>query len=330
MLFKSLAALRSPAGRAGSLSTLIFHRVLPEPDLLFPGEPDVRVFHRILGWVGANFNVIPLRQAVDCLARGSLPARALSITFDDGYADNFEFALPVLQKHGMHATFFVSSGFLDGGRMWNDTVIESIRRFPGAQLDLSDVGLGAFALNDAVERRASIDQLLGQLKYRPFAERSGLVEAIATTAGVALPDDLMMSSPQLRGLRDAGMTIGGHTVSHPILARLSEAAAFKEILAGKQRLEAILGEPIDLFAYPNGKPGRDYLATHAAMVKRAGFLAAVSTAPGVARSGRDLFQIPRFTPWDRSMWRFNLRLLRNIGTQVELASQASDQMQYQS
>lgn len=325
MLFRLLASLKSPAGQAGCLSTLIFHRVRPEPDSLFPGEPDARVFDRILCWVGANFNVISLRQAVDCLARGSLPARALSITFDDGYGDNFEVALPVLKRHGMHATFFVTSGFLDGGRMWNDTVIESIRGYRGEQLDLSDIGLGAFLLDDVGKRRTAIDQLLGQLKYRTLTERSDLVEAIAAAASISLPENLMMSSAQLKALRDAGMTIGGHTASHPILARLNEEAAFEEILVGKHRLEAILGESIDLFAYPNGKPGRDYLAAHPAMVKRAGYVAAVSTAPGVARSGCDLYQIPRFTPWDRSMWRFNLRMLSNVGTKVELASDASNE-----
>lgn len=324
MLFKALASLKSPAGRAGCLSTLIFHRVLAKPDPLFPGEPDVQVFDAILGWVGANFNVIPLRQAVDDLAHGSLPVRALAITFDDGYADNYEVALPVLKKHGMSASFFVASGFLDGGRMWNDTVIESIRGFKGDRLDFSDIGLGVLALDDAGKRRLAIDQVLGRLKYRPLAERSDLIDAIATQAGVTLPDDLMMTSAQLRALRDAGMDIGGHTVSHPILARLSEAAAFEEILAGKHRLEAILNEPIELFAYPNGKPGKDYLAAHVAMVEKAGFVAAVSTAPGVARSGCDRYQIARFTPWDRSMWRFNLRLLRNIGTRVELAPDASN------
>lgn len=319
MLLKALTSLKSPAGQRACLSTLIFHRVLPKPDPLFPGEPDVRMFDRILAWVGANFNVISFRQAVDGLARGTLPARALSISFDDGYADNHDVALPVLQKHGMNATFFVSSSFIDGGRMWNDTVIESIRGFAGELLDLSDVGLGVFPLDGTRGRRVAIDSVLGQLKYRPLAERATLVEAVASSARVCLPDDLMMSSEQIRALRGAGMIIGGHTSSHPILARLSEAEAFEEILAGKRRLEAILDEQIDFFAYPNGKPGRDYLAPHAAMVERAGFVAAVSTATGVARSGCDLFQIPRFTPWDRNVWKFSLRMLRNMDTRVELA-----------
>ena len=127
LLTKLLGATLSPGGARGSLSVLIFHRVLSAPDPLFPDEPDASRFAEILSWVARAFTVIPLAQGVASLNAGTLPPRALAITFDDGYEDNFTAALPVLQRFGMHATFFVASGFLDGGRMWNDTVIESVR-----------------------------------------------------------------------------------------------------------------------------------------------------------------------------------------------------------
>ena len=75
----------------------------------------------------ANFNVISLADGVAGLKRGCLPPRALSITFDDGYRDNHDIALPILLQLGLPATFFVATGFLDGGRMFNDTVIEAVR-----------------------------------------------------------------------------------------------------------------------------------------------------------------------------------------------------------
>jgi peptidoglycan/xylan/chitin deacetylase (PgdA/CDA1 family) len=64
------------------------------------------------------------------------------ITFDDGYADNVEVALPILLRYEIAADFFVSTGFLDGGRMWNDTVIEAFRATPLDRVDLGDFGLG--------------------------------------------------------------------------------------------------------------------------------------------------------------------------------------------
>ena len=120
--------LLSPGQRNGRLSILIFHRVLAQVDPLFPEEVDAARFDVICGWLRRWFNVLPLDAAVRRLRDGSLPRRAAAITFDDGYADNHDIALPILKKHGLPSTFFIATGFLDGGCMWNDTVIEAIRR----------------------------------------------------------------------------------------------------------------------------------------------------------------------------------------------------------
>jgi len=122
----------------------------------------------------------------------------------------------------------------------------------------------------------------------------------------------MMSSEQVRSHFAAGMTIGGHTVTHPILARLAPEAARREIVDGRERLAEIIGDRIEVFAYPSGRPGRDYGPEHARMVRDCGFKAAVSTAWGVASTGADHLQLPRFTPWDRSRGRFGLRLAQNL------------------
>jgi peptidoglycan/xylan/chitin deacetylase (PgdA/CDA1 family) len=92
---------------------------------------------------------------------------------------------------------------------------------------------------------------------------------------------------------------------------MQPADARREIEESRDRLAAIINEPISLFAYPNGQPGRDYGPQHVRMVREAGFDAAVSTAAGVASSACDLFQLPRFTPWDRRPAKFALRLLLN-------------------
>lgn len=109
------------------MSIAIFHRVLEAPDPLFAEEMHRARFDEVCAWLSAWFNVLPLDEAVKRLKQGALPDRALAITFDDGYADNHDIALPVLKAHGLCATFFVATDFLDGGRMWNDTVIESVR-----------------------------------------------------------------------------------------------------------------------------------------------------------------------------------------------------------
>src|SRR5205814_8341026 len=122
-------------------------------------------------------------------------------------------------------------------------------------------------------------------------------EEMAAKTGVVLPNNLMLTTEQLRGLRDAGMEIGAHTVNHPILSRLPAVHARREIADSKARLEAILGERVSLFAYPNGKPGQDYLPEHVQLVREAGFDAAVSTHWGACDRHVDAYQVPRFTPW---------------------------------
>jgi peptidoglycan/xylan/chitin deacetylase (PgdA/CDA1 family) len=302
----------SPWGPGGRLSILIFHRVVPYADPLFPGLPDAARFGAMLGWLKDWFNVLPLSQAVQHLVQGTLPERAAAITFDDGYADNREVALPLLQHHGVTATFFIATGFLDGGRMWNDTVIEAIRHCQHTMLDLTALGLGRHPLAGSRDRRAAIDACIAQLKYRATGPRNAVAQQIAEIAGVDLPSTLMMSSDEVRNLHRTGMQIGAHTVTHPILTKLTPDEARREIQDSRMHLENLLGERVGLFAYPNGKLGDDYGEYHADLVREMGFDAAVSTDRGVADSSSDIMRLPRFTPWDRSHLRFGGRLLSNL------------------
>src|SRR5215471_13800654 len=126
---RTAGTLLSPAGRTAPLTVLMYHRVLENPDPL-TGAVDARHFELQMRALREYFRVLPLTEAVDRLRARKLPSRAVSITFDDGYADNAVVALPILQAHSLHATFFVADGFLNGGRMFNDTVIEAVRRTP--------------------------------------------------------------------------------------------------------------------------------------------------------------------------------------------------------
>jgi len=303
-----------------SISILIYHRVVAEPDALLPDLPSADEFDRQLAAVDRWFTVLPLREAAAKLRDGTLPVRSACITFDDGYADNASVALPVLRRRGVPATFFVSTSFIDGGRMWNDSVIETIRAKKGDVLDARTIGLGSLDISSTQSRRDAIDRVLSGLKYLPQEERQKRVETLAAEASRPLPSDLMMTSEQVRSLHASSMEIGAHTVTHPILARLDRDRASSEIRESRRRLEAITGKPVTLFAYPNGKPGKDYGREHVDMVKQMGFEAAVSTAWGVAHAQSDAFQLPRFTPWDRTPGKFVLRLMHNtFRTRPELA-----------
>jgi peptidoglycan/xylan/chitin deacetylase (PgdA/CDA1 family) len=304
--------LLSPGRTRARLLILVFHRVLREPDPLFPEEIDAARFDAICGWLREWFHVMPLETAVRRLRAGNLGARAAAITFDDGYADNHDVALPVLQRHGLVASFFVATGFLDGGRMWNDSVIEAIRRCPNDAIDGAAAGLDeSLSLHGVQERRQSIDRVIKALKYLRPAERAARVDAFARACSVDLPRDLMMSSGQVRALHRSGQRIGAHTVHHPILAQLDGDEAKREIADSRSVLQDLLDDPVSTFAYPNGQPGTDYSGWSVSIVRDLGFELAVSTAWGAADQSTDPFQLPRFTPWDQSRCRFALRLAGN-------------------
>ena len=99
LLLRGLARFAAPAGPDARLTVLLYHRVLPTSDPLLPAEPDAVLFDSQMALLARIFNVLPLEEALSKLRRGELPARALSITFDDGYADNLDVAVPILQRH---------------------------------------------------------------------------------------------------------------------------------------------------------------------------------------------------------------------------------------
>ena len=300
------------------MSILIFHRVLAQQDALFPDEMHAARFYQLCGWLKRWFQVLPLGQAVTALQQGTLPARALSITFDDGYADNYTQAAPILQRHGLCATFFIATGYIDGGRMWNDTVIEALRTLPAGRIDWQAHGAGAWHIGGpsdsagAASRVRAYSAALKQLKHLDPPQRQHAAQAIGQSAGLPAHSSLMMTHQQVRGLHAMGMEIGGHTISHPILRRLDAAQARHEIGAGREQLAAWIGEAPQVFAYPNGVPGQDYDQRDVDLVRAVGFAAAVSTAKGVATRGCDRLQLPRFTPWYQPMPRFALRCAANL------------------
>jgi peptidoglycan/xylan/chitin deacetylase (PgdA/CDA1 family) len=268
-------------------------------------------FDQLLGHLKRSWRVLPLRTAVELLTAGDLKSRSLAITFDDGYADNAQVAWPLLQKHDCPATIFVSTGHLDGGRMWNDTLIEAVRHSRRDFLQFPWMPDPMYTRTLA-EKRQLIDSLIAKVKHRPFAEREQMCRDVAAACGATLPTDLMMTRKQLLALRGSCIDFGAHTIRHPILANLPDAEAEFEIRHGKVELEAMLGQPVQLFAYPNGKPSEDYLPKHVDMVRAAGFEAAVSTYWGACNRNSDPFQLPRFSPWDQDARKFEFRLLKNL------------------
>jgi peptidoglycan/xylan/chitin deacetylase (PgdA/CDA1 family) len=177
--------------------------------------------------------------------------RHAMITFDDGYRDNYEVALPILASHGAHATFFVTTGFIDERRIsWWDEISWMARM---------------------ASRPETIDVLNKRYKSLPGDEAEHYLDCLAESSGIGRhgsADEMWMTWDMLRDIRDAGMSIGAHTVTHPVLANQSRERQIWEVGTSKRRLEEELGGPVAAFSYPEGTPSafdavtRGALATH--------------------------------------------------------------------
>jgi peptidoglycan/xylan/chitin deacetylase (PgdA/CDA1 family) len=311
---RAVSALVSPRGHRAKLLTFFFHRVLDKPDPMIPGEMDAKRFDQALRWIGDQFRVLPPLAACEHLAAGTLPSRAAMISFDDGYRDNHDVALPLLKRHRMTAAFFIATGYLGDGVQFNDRLTEALRTHRGETFDAGWLGLGRLPTGHLQATLQSLHRLREAVKYLPPAQRNQALERIESAC--ALPasrtarDRVMMTPEEVQALAANGMEIGGHTVMHPILKSVDDDTAFEEIRAGRAALSALLASPPLLFAYPNGKLGTDFEPRHAEMARRAGFSFAFSTHRGVGDARTDRMMLPRFMPWDTQALRFKFQALR--------------------
>jgi peptidoglycan/xylan/chitin deacetylase (PgdA/CDA1 family) len=308
-LLRTAAGIAYP-GRAACLPIIVHHRVLKTLDPLLPDTIDAPTIDAHFEMLSRLFNVLPLDEAVDMAAEGVLPRRAVAITFDDGYRNNVDVALPILKKYRLPATIYLATSFLDGGRMFCDTAIECVRRLPTGAVDLSPFGLGRRNVDDMASRVSIADDLNDAIKYRPTEERAALCERLESMVDAPLPDDLMMTSEQVTRVSREGITFGGHTVNHPNMAGLDTDTARQEIVRNRDAITSLTGQAPKSFAYPFGKPGTDYTISTMALVREAGYSSAVTMSWGVATVDSQRYQLPRFGPAERHGKGFFTRMLK--------------------
>jgi peptidoglycan/xylan/chitin deacetylase (PgdA/CDA1 family) len=248
--------------------------------------------------------VLPLAEAVRCLERGTLPSNAAAITFDDGYRDNLSEGLPVLEGFQVPVTIFLAADALTEGIMWNDVVIEAIRAARGQHEFVLD---GDVIL---VSSSLPVDALLERLKYLPHERRSEECARLYSEIAGGEPPRLMLTPEEVSARSSPLVDFGAHTVTHPILSALDAEACRREILDSKRIVSGWTNRPVKLFAYPNGRSGRDFGHREMEFVREAGYLAAVSTDWGVAVRSSSRYALPRYTPWEQSASGFKRRILK--------------------
>ena len=202
-----------------TVTVLVFHKVPLVADPLVPDDPDLATFIGILDMVMEHFTIMPLGDVVTLHLAGRLPKNVACLTFDDGYTDWSEGLVPVLLQRDAHATFFVTTGQLEGMPMWHERVIAAIRHAVSKELELSHMGLPGFAINTLSDRRNAVTRLQDHLKYQPVRIRDAWLDQLEAICGVQTSSVPVMSGSELRALHSKGFSIGSHTTNHPILTK---------------------------------------------------------------------------------------------------------------
>lgn len=242
-----------------------------------------------------------LKRHCDVISPGELDSalaqkrgRQVLVTFDDGYLDNYELAFPVLKDQGVRATFFIATGFIDNPSIpWWDEIAWLLRSTPHARLPLAP--WFAKGLSIWHKRAAVIRKVLAKYKSLPADDAVALLAALRSAAGVAHPPDApghWMDWSMIREMAGAGMTIGGHTVHHPVLSRLSAARQREEIETCGARILAETGCPMEYFAYPVGSPWA-FDDNTLACLQATGVRRAFSYYGGYATLDSPRFDVPR-------------------------------------
>lgn len=269
---------------ARRLIVLYYHRVVADDQPIDDNLPGMFVrasaFTRQVELLSNHYHPIAAGELLAALQGQPLPDHSVLITFDDGYRDNLTVAAPILARHGVPWLLFPTTGFLDNELTpWFDTLFLLCQTRPELVVDGERLGCQGVATSSG---RAVHRQLFRRLAAMAEAERQAWLAAQLRAHGLRrqeLCSDLFCRWSELQALPPA-VAFGGHTRSHPCLARLNEQDACAEIVAARSRLADRLGQPITLFAYPTGRR-QDFTAQTVAILKRHHFAAAFTTQYGL-------------------------------------------------
>ena len=258
-------------------------------------------FERHVAYLTRHYSVLRLDDAVARIAAGeALPANALAITFDDGYADNLQ-AARVLAKYGATATFYITAGCLAGGQpFWPSEIrqLVTVLRAPRLQIEAAGVSLDLPLETDA-ERVAAIRALTRAFKSNRIPVREALREALRERAGRPPQPRIMLTWDEVREMHALGMTIGSHTMTHPNLPSAGADAARAELTQSRARLEQEVNAPVTMFSYPNGGADRYMTPEIRDVVRETGYHGATTSRNAFAGPASDCFALERIEVEER-------------------------------
>ncbi len=288
------------------LYILSYHRFSPYKEII-PSIPrclSIWDFRQQIEYICKHFEPVPLSLIASCIReRVPFPKNSLVITIDDGYKDNYIYAYPILKEYGVPATIFLTTSYIDGGQPpWEAKISFAISRTPLKEIYLK--GVGKFSLEGEKRRYIATKWMIKRLKKFTDKRKNLLVEKLLELCEVKIPSELggklMLSWEEIKEMSEGGIEFGAHTVTHPVLTKMSLEEARWEIESSKEEIEERLGKPVVSFAYPSGIYSEEIVK----LVKKAGFLCAVTTKLEEIKPRSNPYELGRVTGVDEDFSKF--------------------------
>lgn len=297
------AALRHIRRR--SLLVLTYHGVMPGADdrydFLLANFGASSAFERHLQWIGNHYQFVSLAQVAAALRGGPpLPPGAATVTFDDGFANNYRVAFPILRRHGVPCTIFLTTGKIGvpGAELWTERVKRAIYLSQATTLPPSIPGVPMCRLDGPAARERAARLTLGILKRMPVHDRDEAtirIEAVCGRPAIDAPSRVrydFLTWDEVRAMAREGVEFGSHTVNHPILTTIPDVSLEYELLESKRTIEAEIQKECYAFAYRNGSAA-DFGEREKRALERLGYRLGFSLGGSLNTMPSDPFAISR-------------------------------------
>lgn len=245
------------------------HRIIEREEGFFGGIP-AQLFERQLAYLSENYNLIRFSELVEYIQKGNpIPPNSITLTFDDGFRDNYSSAFPLLVKYSVPATIFLCADCIQRGEMpWPQRLGYILEHTEQKEICIQIPDPCIFSLQTQTDRRLSLNAIKTLRSRLSLKELEELISSLIEQTGIQPPKDRMLTWDQIREMQQGGIEFGAHTLTHPLMEYLSEKEAWKELADSKQLIEHELGRPIQYFAFPAGS----YNDRLIEMVRQVGYL----------------------------------------------------------
>ena len=273
---------------------LMYHRVEPKKNSwFFPYSITTSDFETQLKYLLKHYTILSLEELVENIyKRKPISKKAVVLTFDDGYKDNYLYVYPILKKYGVPATIFLTTGPIDSGELfWWDKITYVLRHTIREVLTLD--GIDSYPLKSNNERLRAASTLIKGLAKLPEPQKSLLIEKIVNMSGVNIPaglgKEINLTWDEVREMSHGGIAIGAHSVTHPLFSILSPEEVKKEIIQSKKDIEGKIDRAVTAFSYPGGK----YSSETTQFLKDSSFQCALTSVPGMNTSISNPYELGR-------------------------------------